>query len=490
MWDGNEMRKGFNSERYIKLQSEAIKNRLDIFDKLYLEVGGKLFSDTHAKRVLPGFEDDVKIKVLESFKDDLEMIFTIRADHIDKNKTRAEYGITYSAEILNVINEATNLGFKINSVVITLYEDQKSVDFFINKLKQRKIKTYVHRKTKGYPSNVDLIVSKDGYGKNSYIKTTKKVVVVTSPGASSGKLATCLSQLYHDNRRKIKSGYAKYETFPVWNLPVNHPVNLAYEAATANINDILMIDPFHLEKYKENAVNYNRDVETFPIVKNILHKIYKEDIYYSPTDVSINMIRESITNINSVSLAAKKEIVRRYYEQKVNLRLGFENNEAIDKINLILSELNIDKYFLDTVKPTKEIFNKEKRHVISLKYKNKMISGKETELLSPASSLIINAIKELTNLPDDMNLLAPNILIPIFNLKKEKEKLLVNEVLIALSISAVTNPIIERALNKLPLLENTDAHSSYIVRDSDLHSLKNLGINLTCEDVFFSDNVL
>ena len=314
------MKKGFDNDKYVKVQSKKIKERFKMFDKLYLEVGGKLFSDNHAARVLPGFKPDAKISMFLELKKDLEIIFCINANDIEKNKIRSEFGITYDMEMLNIINNAHRLGFQVNSVVITLYNNQPSVDKFIKRLERQNIKTYIHTFTKGYPTDVDTIVSEEGYGANPYIETTKKLVLVNAPGPGSGKLATCLSQLYHEHKRGVNAGYAKFETFPVWNLPLKHPVNIAYEAATADLKDINMIDSFHLEKYDIKAVNYNRDLETFPILKTILNRITGKDIYYSPTDMGVNMVGFCITNDKAVEEAAKKEVVRRYYNELNNYK--------------------------------------------------------------------------------------------------------------------------------------------------------------------------
>ena len=307
------MKKGFDNDKYVKTQSAKIRERFKIFDKLYLEVGGKLFDDSHASRVLPGFKSDSKINMFKELKNDLEIIFCINAGDIEKSKIRGEYGITYDMEILKLINNSKKMGFSVNSVVITLYNNQVSVDKFIKKLNRNGIKTYIHRFTKGYPTDVNTIVSEEGYGANPYIVTTKPLILVNAPGPNSGKLATCLSQIYHENKRGINAGYAKFETFPVWNLPLKHPVNLAYEAATADIKDVNMIDPFHLQKYGETAVNYNRDIELFPVLKSILNKMSKKDLYNSPTDMGVNMVGFCITDNDVVEEASKREIVRRYY---------------------------------------------------------------------------------------------------------------------------------------------------------------------------------
>ena len=360
------MKNGFDNKKYVKIQSKKIKERFKLFDKLYLEVGGKLFDDSHAARILPGFKNDVKISMFKELKNDLEIIFCINAGDIEKNKTRGEYGITYDQEIIKLINQSKKMGFYVNSVVITMYNNQPSVDKFIKKLNRNNIKTYIHTFTKGYPTDVDTIVSEEGYGANPYIETTKKLILVNAPGPGSGKLATCLSQIYHENKRGIDAGYAKFETFPVWNLPLKHPVNLAYEAATADLKDVNIIDPFHLEKYGKIAVNYNRDVETFPILKNILSKLSNKDIYNSPTDMGVNMVGFCISNEKVVEDASKKEIVRRYYNELNNYKLGLCDEDTYKKINLLMNELNIDENYLDVVKPALEK-KKEGCHVIAMK---------------------------------------------------------------------------------------------------------------------------
>ena len=319
---------GFDNDKYVRIQSEKIKERFSLFDKLYLEVGGKLFDDSHAARILPGFKNDVKINMFHELKDDLEIIFCINAGDIEKNKKRGEYNISYNQEITKLITNSKKLGFSVNSVVVTLYNNQISADKFIKKLNRNGIKAYIHKAVKGYPTNIDVILSDDGYGSNPYIPTTKKLILVNAPGPGSGKLSTCLSQIYHENKLGINAGYAKFETFPVWNLSLNHPVNLAYEAATVDLNDVNLIDEFHLKKYGIEAVNYNRDIETFPILKNILKKVLKKNLYYSPTDMGVNMIGFCITNNEAVELASKKEIVRRYYNELNNYKMGLCDEET------------------------------------------------------------------------------------------------------------------------------------------------------------------
>ena len=478
------MKKGFDNAKYVKIQSAKIRERFGLFDKLYLEVGGKLFDDSHAARVLPGFKNDAKINMFKELKDDLEIIYCINAGDIERNKTRGEYGITYDTEILKLISNSKKMGFSVNSVVITLYNNQVSVDKFIKKLNRNGIKTYIHTFTKGYPTDVDTIVSEEGYGANPYIETTKPLILVNAPGPGSGKLATCLSQIYHEHLRGINAGYAKFETFPVWNLPLKHPVNLAYEAATADLKDVNMIDPFHLEKYGETAVNYNRDIEMFPVLKNILAKVSGKDIYYSPTDMGVNMIGYCISDNDIVEEAAKKEIVRRYYHETNNYKLGLSDSDNYEKVKLLMNEIGIDEYYLDVIKPALDKSRKENLPVISIKIGKKIITGKQTDLLTPASSAVLNAIKHLSKIPDDIKLLSPNVLEPMIKLKKDLNngnRLTLPEVLTALSICSATNSMTETALSNLTKLRDCEAHATYIVDNGDKKTLKGLKVNLTCE---------
>ena len=489
------MKKGFNNDKYVDIQSKKIKDKIKEFDKLYLEFGGKLFDDYHASRVLPGFEPDSKIKMLLELKDITEIIMCINAKDIERKKIRADYGITYDMEVLRLIDEFQNLGLSVNSVVITLYTGKESSKKFINQLEKRHIKTYVHTPTKGYPTDVDVIVSDEGYGANPYIETTKKLVVVTAPGPSSGKLATCLSQLYHEYKRGVKAGYAKYETFPVWNLPLKHPVNVAYEAATADLKDVNMIDSFHLEKYGVTSVNYNRDLAVFPVLKAILHKIIGKDIYYSPTDMGVNMIGFCIDNDNVICEASKQEIIRRYYKALCDYKTGDENEDVYKRIKVLMNELEIDPLKeRKVIEVAREKSKKEDVPVIAMELANgKIITGKKTEILSPASSLILNFIKELTGIPDDVDLLSKSVLEPILNLKPlsnhDSKSLSLEEVLIALSICSVTNPIVKKALKNLNKLSGLEAHASFMVYNGDLKTLKRLNINLTCDPIFYSNNL-
>ena len=480
---------GFDNELYVKSQIETIKERIKMFDnKLYLEFGGKLFDDYHAKRVLPGFKLDSKIRLLEELKDQCEIIFCINAKDIEK-KIRADYGISYDMEVIRLIEVFRKLGILVNSVVITLYKGQSTALRFQEKLENMGVKTYFHTFTKGYPTDVDVIVSEEGYGANPYIETTKPLVIVNAPGPCSGKLATCLSQLYHEHKRGIKAGYAKFETFPVWNLPLKHPVNMAYEAATADLNDKNMIDYFHLEAYGISSVNYNRDLEVFPVLKNILNKISGEDIYKSPTDMGVNSIGNSITDDEIIKEAAKKEILRRYYKAQVDSKLGNCEEDISKIIKLLINELKIDKSIFKVIEAASNKQKKSKKRAMAIELDNgKIITGRETKLLSPSASLILNCIKYLTDIPDEINLLSPSVLTPILKLKKEAlnsgNKLNLNDVLIALSICSTTNPVVEKALKNLKKLKNCDAHSTYIVEKMDLDAVRSLLINLTCEPIF------
>ena len=481
---------GFDNELYVKLQTKVIKQRIKMFDnKLYLEFGGKLFDDYHAKRVLPGFELDSKIRLLQELKDMTEIIFCINAKDIEKKKIRADYGISYDEEVIRLIKIFTKMKISVNSVVITLYKGQSCVDRFKEKLENMGVKTYIHTPTKGYPTDVDVIVSEEGYGANPYVETTKPLVVVNAPGPCSGKLATCLSQLYHEYKHGVRAGYAKFETFPVWSLPLKHPVNVAYEAATADLKDVNMIDSFHLEAYGISAVNYNRDLEVFPIVKNILNKITGTDIYKSPTDMGVNSIGKCIKDDKKVQLAAKKEILRRFYKAMVDSKVNGADKDIYKRIKLLINELNIDDSILPTIDAARKKELKSKSKAIALELNNgTIITGRQTKLLSPSASVVLNSIKYLADIPDEIDLLSPTVLKPILKLKKESLNhdsiLSLNDVLIALSICSVTNPMVKKALKNLNRLNNCDAFATYIVEPSDTSALRNLLVNLICEPVF------
>ncbi|MCQ2977488.1 MAG: DUF1846 domain-containing protein [archaeon] len=487
------MMTGFDNEKYLKVQSKKIKERFNLFDKLYLEVGGKLFDDTHAERILPGFKKDSKLEMFKELKDDLEIIMCINANDIEKNKVRGDLGISYDTEVLRLIDNLRRLGFYINSVVITLYNNQSRVKEFINKLELNNVKTYIHTFTKGYPTDVDTIVSEEGYGANPYIETTKKLILVNAPGPGSGKLATCLSQLYHEHKNGVNAGYAKFETFPVWNLSLKHPVNIAYEAATADLKDFNMIDPFHLEEYNIKTVNYNRDVEMFPVLKNILYKITKSDIYKSPTDMGVNMIGNCINDEEKVIDACKKEIIRRYFDAMHDYKLGKTDKEVPERIKILMNSLDITE---DYISCRKVALNKKiikNSHIAAIKIKNKTICGKETELLSPVSSMFINTIKELTKIPDDIKLIPENFLKPILKNRpkssiEEENTLQLSEVLIALSICSATNPTIEKALENIDKLIGQDVYITYIIPNGEIKTLRRLGMNVIMEPVMYSED--
>ncbi len=479
---------GFDSEKYLKIQSEKIKERIELFDnKLYLEFGGKIFDDFHASRVLPGFKPDNKIQLLKQFKDDLEVIFCINAADIEKSKIRADYGISYELELLRLIEKLQETGILINSVVVTMFHEGNDISHLEKLLNEKNIRMYIHRPTEGYPDNVDLIVSENGYGKNPYIETSKKLVVVTAPGPNSGKLGTCLSQLYHEYKNGVKAGYAKFETFPVWNLSLLDPVNIAYEAATVDLKDVNMIDPFHLEAYGEYAVNYNRDISSFPILKNILMKISGKEIYKSPTDMGVNMIKQCITNTEIVKKAAIDEIIRRYYNTLCDYKQNICKEDTVEQSKFLMDKLELSLSDREVARVANERAKEVNVNVLAIKLNNgKIITGKESKILSSTSAAFLNAIKEITGIPDQEYLLSPAVLDGIYKMKQKTSYntayfLDLPEVLIALSICSVTNPIIEKAINELGKLRGCDAHSSYIIEKSEMNALKNLGINLTCE---------
>ncbi len=482
---------GFDNKKYVKIQSAKIKERIDMFDKLYLEIGGKLFDDTHAERVLPGFDLNAKVKMFQELKDDLEIILCINANSISQNKRREEYNISYSSEVLRLIDNLRKLGFTINSVVVTLFDNQNGVDKFIKKLELNKVKAYIHRPTKGYPADVDTIVSDEGYGANPYIKTTKKLILVNAPGPGSGKLATCLSQLYHEHKMGVNAGYAKYETFPVWNLPLNHPVNLAYEAATVDLADVNMIDPYHLEKYSLTVVNYNRDIEVFPLLKNIFEHIYGESPYFSPTDMGVNKVGFAIDDDAKVREASNQEIVRRYYQTKKNVYLGRFNESTLEKIDMLLNKAGLTVDSRKCVAAAIKKAEKTGEPTVALELPNgKLMTGHRGDLLGACAALLIKTMKYLARIDEDMYLLMPVMIEPMKELKmkylhRSNARLRAEEVLLALSIQSKTNPLAELALNQLPKLKNCEAHSSTILSEVDLGTLNRLGIRVTEEPISY-----
>ena len=499
---------GFDNEKYLKEQTKAILERVEAFNnKLYLEFGGKIIFDYHASRVLPGFDPNVKMRLLQELKDKADIILCIYAGDIERRKVRADFGITYDVDALKLIDDLKEWGLDIRAVVITRFENQPAARIFKNKLERRDIKVYTHSFTKGYPNDIDSIVSDEGYGANKYIETKNPLVVVTGPGPGSGKLATCLSQLYHDYRKGIKSGYAKFETFPIWNLPLKHPVNVAYEAATADLKDFNLVDPFHLKAYNETVINYNRDVEIFPVLKKILEKITGyESMYKSPTDMGVNRAGFGIVDDKAVQEAAKQEAIRRYFRYSCEYAMGFVDKETVDRAELIMGELNLRLEQRVVVKPARqaarEAEKKKKGHegiycgaAIQLK-DSSIVTGKNSPLMHAASSLILNAIKELAEIPDKIHLLSPNIIESIGKLKKsisssnaKTVSLDLEEALIALSISTATNPTSQLAMEKLKELQGCEVHMTHIPTPGDETGLRRLGVNLTTDPYFSTKNL-
>ena len=479
---------GFDNDRYIELQSQKIRDRIDMFgDKLYMEFGGKLFDDFHASRVLPGFLPDSKVKMLLNLKDMAEIVIVINADAIEKNKRRGDLGITYDLDTLRLIDAFRNIGLYVGSVVITRYTNQSLAKAFEKRLTSLGIKVYRHFPIEDYPSNIPLIVSEEGFGKNDYIETTRKLVIVTAPGPGSGKMATCLSQLYHEHKRGVKAGYAKFETFPIWNIPLKHPVNLAYEAATADLNDVNMIDPFHLEAYNETAVNYNRDIEIFPVLNAMMEKILGESPYKSPTDMGVNMAGCAICDDEAVRDAAKQEVIRRYYNAMCSVRQGMGESAEIGKIELLMNQMHIST----ENRPVAEAALKKAEltggpaTAIALD-DGRIITGKTSSLLGASSSMLLNVLKELAGIPDEVKLLSPTIIEPIQKMKtgvlgNHNPRLHTDEVLIALSICAATSEDARRAMEQLEKLKGLEAHSSVILSRVDEQTFRKLGVNLTCE---------
>ena len=485
------MKIGFDNEKYLKLQSQKISERMSEFGgKLYLEFGGKLFDDYHASRVLPGFCPDTKIRMLTEIADEVEIVIAISATDIAQNKVRQDLGITYDEDVLRLYDKLTERGLYVGSVVITKYsEDNAAAVNFKTRLENHKIKVFRHYQIDGYPTNVGNIISDNGFGKNDYVTTTRKVVVVTAPGPGSGKMATCLSQMYHDNKRGIKCGYAKYETFPVFNLPLNHPVNIAYEAATADLNDVNMIDPWHLAAYGISTVNYNRDVEVFPILNAMFTKVLGASPYKSPTDMGVNMAGFCISDDDICSEQSKQEIIRRYLTAKVMARRGKTSNAVVEKLHIIMSKLNLSPEDRKVVPAAREYAEQTSRNTAALELEDgTVILGKESTLLSSAAALTLNALKHLAKLPD-VKLIAPQALLPIQTLISKgynaaEAQLKVNEALIALSVSASVNPLAELALSQLSKLRGCQVHLTAIPSHTDEKTLRKLGLQTTADPVY------
>ncbi|MCQ2552827.1 MAG: DUF1846 domain-containing protein [Clostridia bacterium] len=498
---------GFDSEKYLEEQSRYILERIESkqCERLYLEFGGKLVHDKHAMRVLPGFDENAKIKLLAKMKDHAEIIICIYAGDILTNKTRQDFGITYDLEVMRLIDMFRSYGLSVNSVVITRYEDQPSVNTFINKLERRGIKTYKHYFTKGYPTDIDTIVSEEGYGKNPYIEVTKPLVVVNAPGPGSGKLATCLNQLYHEAKQGTKARYAKFETFPIWNLPLKHPVNIAYEAATIDLKDVNMIDNFHLEKYGTVAVNYNRDLEMFPVLKRIIEKITGEESEYnSPTDMGVNRAGCCISNDAACCDASKQEIIRRYLLAAVDYKKGIIDADCLNRAKMLMDEVGVTPYDRSVVKPALN-YRETKRQMNPERYENtiimamelpdgQIVTGRSSRRMVAGAALILNAIKILSGFDDSLFLISDSVLATMQHLKtdilsKSKGSLTTEEALTALAISASEDKAAATALEKLSQLRGCKAHCTAIISDRDAQIFKDLGIDVTCEAEFSSNSL-
>lgn len=484
------MRAGFDNDKYLKMQSKHIEERISKFgDKLYLEFGGKLFDDYHASRVLPGFQPDSKLRMLMKLSDRAEIIIVINAADIEKNKIRGDLGIPYDEDVQRLMYEFESRGLYVGSVVLTHYAGQTRAVDFKERLEKKNVKVYLHYAIEGYPSNIPLIVSDEGYGRNEYIETTRPLVVVTAPGPGSGKMATCLSQLYHDNKRGIKAGYAKYETFPIWNIPLKHPVNLAYEAATADLNDINMIDPFHLETYGETTVNYNRDIEIFPVLNAIFEGIYGENPYKSPTDMGVNMAGNCIVDDEVCRQASYMEIIRRYYTAMNDVIRGKAKENDVYKIELIMKQAKIttDDRKVTVAARKREMELGVPTAAVELS-DGSIITSKTTDLLGASAALLLNALKHLGGVNHDTHLISPEAIEPIQELKTKylggkNPRLHTDEILIALSISALNDPNARKALEQIPKLKGCQVHTSVMLSEVDIKTFKKLGVDLTSEPI-------
>ena len=483
------MKLGFDHDKYTRMQSERIMQRIDEFGgKLYLELGGKLFDDFHASRVLPGFQPDSKVRMLLKMKDKEEILIAVNANDIETSKVRGDLGITYDLDTLRLIDAFRGIGLYVGSVVLTRWAGQPAAVAFEQRLNSLGIKTYRHYPIEGYPTNIEHIVSDDGFGRNDYVETTRPLVLVTAPGPGSGKMATCLSQLYQENRRGIKAGYAKFETFPIWNLPLKHPVNVAYEAATADLSDVNMIDPFHLEAYGQTTVNYNRDIEIFPVLNALFEHVWGKSPYKSPTDMGVNMAGYCITDDEACRDAAQKEIVRRYYTARCSFLQGHAAKEEAEKILLLMKQLNLNEDELRPVMAAARSKAEATGHpALAIELPNgEIVTGKTTDLLGPSAAVILNALKKLARIPKKAHLISPEVIEPVQDLKckylgNHNPRLHSDEVLVALSVSAATNYNAARALSKLPKLKNCEAHSTVILPAVDDNTFRRLGVTLTCD---------
>ena len=479
---------GFDNDKYVKLQSEKIRERISNFGgKLYLEFGGKLFDDFHASRVLPGFKPDSKLQMLLELKNEAEIVIVINSSDIEKNKIRGDLGITYDLDVLRLIDAFKGVGLYVGSVVLTRFSEQSAAIAFERRLESLGVKVFRHYSIPGYPSDIEAIVSDEGFGKNDYIETKRQLVIVTAPGPGSGKMATCLSQLYQDNKRGIKAGYAKFETFPIWNLPLKHPVNIAYEAATADLNDVNMIDPFHMAAYGETTVNYNRDVEIFPVLAAMFDKIYGASPYKSPTDMGVNMVGNCIINDDIVCEASRQEIIRRYYTALCGQREGMVSDSVIYKLDLLMKQANVTSDVRSVVKAANKKAEETASPAAALELPSgEIITGKTSSLLGASAALLLNALKVLGGIDDEIPLIAREVIEPIQHLKVDhlgnhNPRLHTDEILIALAICAATSPVAELAMQQLGKLRGCEMHSSVILTQVDEKTLKKLGINVTCE---------
>lgn len=486
------MKIGFDNDKYLKMQSEHIKQRIGQFDnKLYLEFGGKLFDDYHASRVLPGFAADSKLQMLMQLADQAEIVMVVSADDIEKNKIRSDLGITYDDDVIRLIQEFQSRGLYVGSVVLNKYAEQHRAVLFQKRLEKSGIRVYHHYLIPGYPTNVPFIVSEDGYGKNDYIETSRPLVVVTAPGPGSGKMSTCLSQLYHEHKHGIRAGYAKFETFPVWNLPLDHPVNLAYEAATADLNDINMIDPFHLKAYGITTVNYNRDVEIFPVLNAMFMKIYGKSPYASPTDMGVNMAGNCITDDEVCRLASRQEIIRRYYQALAGVANGTRTHEEISKIELLMSQENLSVTERPAVSPALERAKATGAPAVAIELSDgRIVTGKTGELLGASAAALVNTLKALAGIPHEKAILSPSAIAPIQTLKiqylgSKNPRLHTDEVLIALSATAAYNEEAALALEQLPKLNGCQVHSSVLLSSVDRRTFRKLECAVTCEPKTF-----
>ena len=484
-------KRGFDNDKYVQLQSRHIRQRLDFFGgKLYLEFGGKLFDDNHAARVLPGFEPDSKLQMLLQLKDQVEMVIVINAGDIEKSKIRGDLGITYDRDALRLLGIFRELGLYVSSVVLTRFAGQSVAKAFQARLESMGLKVYHHYDIEGYPSDTARVVSEEGFGRNEYIETSRSLVVVTAPGPGSGKLATCLSQLYHDHQRGINAGYAKFETFPIWNLPLNHPVNLAYEAATADLNDVNMLDPFHLEAYGTTTVNYNRDVEAFPVLVAMFEQLLGECPYKSPTDMGVNMVGNCIIDDELTREASRQEIIRRYYTALCDFKKGTATDEEVRKLELLMKKANVDLSARKVVAAAMEKAEQTGKPAVAIELPDgRIVTGKTSSLLGASSAGLINALKALGGIRDNLHLISPVFIDPIQKLKvgylgNRNPRLHTDEVLIALAISAATNPTAELAMDQLSNLRGSEVHSTVILSEVDEKVFKRLGIRVTCEPRF------